>query len=470
MNNYTLIYIAFTAALAGILFGYDTGVMSGAILFIDEEFGLTAAANGAVVGAVLLGAFLGAIISGWAADYLGRKKLLIITACAFIIGSVETAQSPSIYWLTGGRIFIGMAIGIASYTAPLYISEISPSKHRGALVSLNQLAISIGILISYIVNYCCASYAVEGEWRWMLGLGVVPAVMLLAGMAYLPCSPRWMLSKGNEAEARRVLRKIRGGDAEVNNEIDEIKRTLNDNVKDWKVLFSARVRPALWIGFGLAIIQQITGINTILYYAPTIFKMSGFETHSAAILATMGIGAVFVAFTLISLRLIDTLGRRPLLLAGLTGMIIGLAFLSWVFNSAASESLHVLTVGSMLLYIASFAMSLGPVVWLMISEIYPLRVRGVGASLATCVNWMSNLLVTATFLLLIELVDASGTFMLYLALSVLSLFFVYYLVPETKDVSLEEIEANLMAGKPWRELGKTTDTGVKHDLFSRYPS
>lgn len=446
---------AFVAALAGILFGYDTGVMSGAILFVANEFNLDAAMNGLVVGAVLFGAFLGAIISGWSADHFGRKQLLVITACAFIVGSVETAIAPSIAWLAFGRIFIGVAIGIASYTAPLYISEISPPDQRGALVSLNQLAISIGILLSYIVNYYCAIYE---EWRWMLGIGVVPAILLLIGMSKLPCSPRWKLSKGYEQEARTILQKIRGEEANIDQEINEIKETLKEDVGDWKALFSKKIRSALWIGFALAAIQQVTGINTILYYAPTIFQMSGFESATAAILATMGIGMVFVLFTVLSLRLIDTIGRRPLLLIGLSGMIIGLGFLAWAFKQPDHTATHWMTVSSMILYIASFSISLGPIVWLMITEIYPLKVRGVGASFATCVNWASNLLVTATFLKLVEWLGTSETFSLYMALSLFSLYFVYYFVPETKGVSLEKIEEHLMTGKPWRELGKL---GVK---------
>lgn len=468
MGNYYYIGIALVAALAGILFGYDTGVMSGAILFVAKEFQLTAGMNGLVVGSVLFGALFGAIVSGWTADYLGRRKLLIITAWAFILGSIETAFSPTIAWLMAGRMFIGFSIGIASYTAPLYISEISPSKHRGALVSLNQLAISLGIFFSYVVSYYCASCAIDGEWRWMLGVGVVPAVLLLVGMMYLPDSPRWVFSKGRDNEATHILRKIRGLDEDITNEVQEIKSCLKEDFQGWKELFSKKIRPTVYIGFGLAIIQQVTGINTILYYAPTILNMSGFETDAASILATMGIGVVFVLFTLLSLKLIDTLGRRPLLIIGLFGMTVGLILLAWIFDNPRLQTIHWLTLSSMLLYIASFAISLGPVVWLMISEIYPLKVRGVGASFATCANWTSNLLVTVTFLTLIEYLDASGTFLVYMVLSLFSILFIYFLVPETKGVSLEKIEENLMAGKPWRELGIQND-GENNELFSRYP-
>lgn len=444
--------IAFTAALAGILFGYDTGVMSGAILFIAQEFGLSSGMNGIVVGAVLFGAFLGAIVTGHLTDYFGRKRLLIGVAIIFIVGSIETSLAPNIPWLIAGRVFIGIAIGIASYTAPLYISEISPVKHRGALVSLNQLAISIGILGSYVVDYYASMH---GGWREMLAIGVVPALLLLIGMFFLPESPRWVLSKGFEDEARLILRKIRGPHANTDKEFHDIEEIVEDRLGTWKMLISKRVRPVLWIGFGLAIIQQVTGINTILYYAPTILKMSGFESATAAILATMGVGVIFVLFTIVALPLIDKWGRRPLLLTGLIGMAAALGFMALIFRmSSEAPSLHWLALLSMVIYIACFAFSLGPIMWLMFSEIYPLKIRGLGASLATCMNWASNLLVTATFLKLVDIIGESGTFSIYMMFSFLSLFFVYFCVPETKGISLEQIEKNLLAGKKWRKLGR----------------
>ena len=250
--------------------------------------------------------------------------------------------------------------------------------------------------------------------------------------------------------------KICGSSEEAEKEIAAIKLTLMREANDWKYVFSKVVRPMIWIGFALAFIQQVTGINTILYYAPTILEMSGFGSDTTAILATMGIGVIFVLFTIIALPLIDRLGRRPLLLAGLVGMTISLALMAWLYDPAqtAQTYSHALMLFSMFLYIACFAFSLGPIMWLMIAEIYPLRVRGLGASLATCVNWASNLLVTATFLKLVDWFGARGTFSTYAAMGVLSLIFVYYLVPETKGVSLEEIEENLFAEKPWRKLGK----------------
>lgn len=457
MNSTTIkpdhffIFISAIAALAGILFGYDTGVISGAILFINDEFKLSPQMNGVVVGAVLFGALLGAIVSGRLTDYLGRKKLLIADALVFVVGSLLTAFAISISELIIGRIIVGLAIGVASYVAPLYIAEIAPMKYRGALVSLNQLAITIGILLSYVVDYVFAPHA---QWRWMFASGVVPAVVLFLGLLYLPDSPRWMCMRGKFDKALAVLKRIHGMDT-AEQELKEIGVSLNHQRASWKMLFEPFVRSTLVIGIGLAIIQQITGINTIIYYAPTIFKMAGFASSTGAILATMGVGVVFVLFTIIVLPLIDTIGRRPLLITGLLGMALSLFMLSWAFEP--HQQLYLvkwIAMASMLLYIACFAFSLGPIMWLMISEIYPLRVRGLGSSFATAANWGSNMIVALTFLSLVEFFGAHTTFIIYAVISLLSLLFVYYLVPETKGVTLEQIEENLHAGLSFRRLGE----------------
>jgi sugar porter (SP) family MFS transporter len=452
MSHYYYVLVALIAALSGILFGYDTGVMSGAILFIGQEFSLTPGLNGIVVGAVLLGALMGAIFSGRLTDFFGRRRLLLIVSFIFMFGALGTALAHSIFWLVIGRIVVGIAIGNASYVGPLYISEMAPTKHRGALVALNQLAIVAGILLSYIVDYF---FSFTGDWRRMLGTGIFPGVILCIGMFYLPESPRWLVSLGRDDEARKILFKIRDSERSADAEVAHIKLTLKEEASDWKIVFSKWVRPVIWIGFALAFIQQVTGINTILYYAPTILKMNGFGDASVSILATMGIGFVMFLFTVISLPLIDRWGRRPLLLTGLIGMSASLGGLAWIFAASQSSSTTLGWLGllTMFVYIACFSFSLGPIMWLMIAEIYPLQVRGIGASLATCVNWCSNLLVTATFLKMVQWVGAGGTFCIYMAFGILSLFFVYYLVPETKGTSLEDIEENLFAGKPWRELG-----------------
>lgn len=450
-NNFYL-FITFVAAFAGILFGYDTGVISGAILFIAKEFQLSPQMNGIVVSSVLFGAFFGAIFSGRLADHFGRKRMLIIDALIFIIGTTLTSITPTIFLLIVGRVIVGIAIGISSYIAPLYISEIAPAKHRGALVSLNQLAITIGILISYIIDYYAALY---GEWRWMFAAGTIPAAFLLIGMLFLPLSPRWVLSRGDEVQAMAILKSLRGFSPLVQKEFELIRESLKQQKGNWKMLFSKTIRPTLIIGGGLALLQQITGINTIIYYAPTIFNMSGFHGPESAILATMGVGVLFVIFTIIALPFIDTLGRRPLLFIGLITMSLSLAALSWIFDiHAESNFLKWLTLASMLTFIAGFAISLGPIMWLTIAEIFPLKVRGLGSSLATCINWGSNWLVAITFLTLVQFWGLSGTFLIYFFISVFALLFIYFFVPETKNISLEQIENNLFAGKPMRHLGQ----------------
>ena len=449
-KSYYFIIIAMVAALAGILFGYDTGVISGAILFIRNDFQLTPMTNGIVVSSVLFGALIGALFSGRMTDYYGRKMILIVVALLFILGTLETALAPNMGALLVGRVVVGLAIGVASYAAPLYISEISPVRYRGALVSLNQLAIGLGILVSYVVDYV---FAPQQAWRWMLGFGVFPAILLFVGLLFLPRSPRWMVSQGHYAKALEILHRLRGTFDAAEKELEAIRATVTNERMEWKVLFSKTIRPVVVIGIGLAVLQQVTGINTILYYAPTILTMTGYQGATGAILATMGIGAIFVIFTVISLPLIDLLGRRILLFAGLIGMAIGLLIMAYAFHSPqASLEIHWLTLGGMLLYIASFAFSLGPIMWLMIAEIYPLKVRGLGASLATCFNWLSNLIVAFSFLSIVQAIGVSTTFMIYFVMCLVSIVFVYFLVPETKGMSLEQLESNLLSGKKWRQL------------------
>jgi sugar porter (SP) family MFS transporter len=453
-SGYFFIIISMVAALAGILFGYDTAVISGAILFINKNFHLTNFQNGIVVASVLLGAAIGSIMSGRMADRFGRKPLLIFVSLIFIVSSIWAAMAQGVYTLIFARILVGIAIGIASYTAPLYISEIAPPQHRGAMVSLNQLAISIGMLIAYGVDYFFASTA--HNWRWMFASGALPAIGLLVGMFFLPYSPRWKVANNKINDASRILKRIRG-QTNVQNELKAIEESMRVKQKGYRGLFTKVLRPVLIIGIGLAIIQQVTGINTILYYAPTIFVMTGFESNTAAILSSISVGITFVLFTVLSIFLVDRIGRRPLLLWGLAGMCVGLVLLAISFylkGLVPTELMTLITLLSMLLYIASFSVSLGPIMWLLITEIYPLPIRGVGASLATTVNWVSNMLVALTFLTLTTWLSVSGTFLLYFFLGILSLVFIYKLVPETKCVTLEKIEENLYRRLPSRRLGE----------------
>ncbi len=448
-SNWMVYAISAFAALAGLLFGYDTGIISGAVLFIKKDFHLSAFQVEMVVSAVLLGALMGSGLSGRLTDLFGRRKVLVFTAIIFIIGSLATAFAPNVNFLIFGRTLLGLAIGIGSFTAPLYLAEIAPQRIRGMLVSLNQLAITIGIVFAYLINYY---FSAQGRWSWMLGLGVVPATILLVGTVFLPESPRWMVLKGREHKARAILQRIRAGE-NINEEFNEIQQTVQIEKGTHRLLLAKWVRPILFISLGLSFFQQVTGINTIIYYAPTILQLAGFKQAGGAILATLGIGIINVLFTIIALLLLDRWGRRPLLLLGLSGMFLSLAVIGIAFYFPAFAALRWIAVGSMVVYIASFAMSLGPIMWLIISEIFPLNIRGVGASLAISASWGFNMLVSLTFLTLIELIGPSHTFWLYAFLCILGWLFVYFIVPETRGCSLEHIEQNLRLGRPSRELG-----------------
>ncbi|HLK50167.1 MAG TPA: sugar porter family MFS transporter [Bryobacteraceae bacterium] len=432
----SVVLIAAVAAVCGLLFGYDTGVISGALLFIKSDFVLSPLMQGVVTSAVLAGATLGAGFSGRLADRFGRRAMILAVAVLFFVSSLMTSLAPDVGWLAVGRIFVGLAIGVCSYTGPLYISEISPAASRGALVSLNQLLITVGILVSYLADYLLAA----GEhWRWMFAVAAIPAVILGAGMLALPESPRWLAARGRHEAARAVLRRVRC-ESEAETELREIEAQGQGQEASWKELLEPRYRPALLVGIGLAIFQQITGINTIIYYAPTIFQMAGYSSAAQSILATAGVGLVNVLLTIVSLRLLDRVGRRPLLLFGVGGMTVCLAALGFVFKfSAGSSSLGWLAVISVMAYVACFAISLGPIFWLIISEIYPLRVRGLAMGVATMANWGFNLIVALTFLLLVQGVGAAGAFWLYAMVSIGAWVFSRRYVPETKGRTLEEI-------------------------------
>jgi SP family galactose:H+ symporter-like MFS transporter len=445
------VYIAaLFAALGGLLFGYDTGVISGAHIFIKREFGLTTAAEEIVVSGVLLGATIGAIFGGKAADLFGRRRVLLVTAAIFGIGALASAVAPSPTILIISRVVLGLAIGLASTNVPVYLSEVAPPHARGWVVSLFQLAVTVGIVVAYLTDYAFA--AIEEGWRWMLGLAVAPALVFGTGMFFLPETPRWLIRGGHHEVAHRVLVRIRGF-ADVNVEIEEIKASLAQQAESghWTDLLHRQVRLALVVGLGLAIFQQITGINTVIYYAPKILQTAGFNSASGAILATVGVGVVNVAMTIIAMFLVDRAGRRPLLLVGIAGMIVTLGVLGLSFRYP-SEQLAWIAVTCLMGYVASFAIGLGPIFWLLIAEIYPLKIRGLAEGTAATFNWASNLIVSLTFLTLVEKLGASSTFFLYALASVLSWLFAYYFVPETKGRTLEQIEAFWRARHRVREM------------------
>ena len=435
--------IALIAALGGLLFGYDTGVISGALLFIRDVFHLSDAMQGIVAGIALGGAALGALVAGSLADRFGRRIVIIATAVLFAVASIVSALAPDLAVLLLGRVLVGVAIGIASMLTPLYLAEMAPPEKRGGVVSLNQLFITIGILVSYLAGYGLANVA-EG-WRWMLGLGAVPGVILGIGMAMLPESPRWLAGHGRPQEAEAALRRLRGG-TDIGNELAELRRDVAPSgrrVASAATLLAPRLRRPLVVGLGLAFFQQVTGINTVIYFAPTILQKAGLSSASSAILATAGIGLVNVVVTLVSIRLIDRLGRRPLLLISLAGMALSLLALAFGQAQGTGGPLAYATLLSLCAYVAFFAIGLGPVFWLLISEIFPLGVRGRAMGVATVGQWVFNLVVTATFLDLVAALGAPGTFVVYAVLTLVALGFTAKLVPETKGRTLEAIEADL---------------------------
>lgn len=438
-------FVVITAALAalnGLLFGFDTGVISGALLYIGETFPAleeSAFLEGVVVSGALVGAAVGAAIGGRLADRIGRRRLILLAACIFFVGSLGMATARSVEWLIAARVFNGIAIGFASIVGPLYISEISPPDIRGSLVTFNQLAITSGILVSYLVNYALAS---QGAWRLMLGAGMIPAVVLLVGMYFMPESPRWLVEQEREDEARSTLERIRS-EVSIDEEIAEMKRMAEVEDGDLGELLKPWIRPALIVGIGLAAAQQVTGINTVIYYAPTILESTGFGSI-ASILATVGIGVINVVMTVVAILLLDRVGRRPLLLGGMAGMFLMLVVLGGAFYlPGLGGVLGYVATGSLMLYVAFFAIGLGPVFWLLIAEIYPLNVRGTAMGVATVVNWLANLAVAQLFPQLFDLIGPAFTFWLFALLTAASIAFSHYFVPETNGRSLEEIEGDL---------------------------
>jgi sugar porter (SP) family MFS transporter len=432
-----VILAALVAAIGGSLFGYDTGVISGAILFVRPEFGLGTTQEELVISAALVGATIGAIASGRLTDKVGRRAVLLGAAASFAFGGLASAFASGAAMLIVARVIVGAAIGVASYAVPLYISELAPPRWRGWLVSLNQLALTVGILLAYVVDY---GFASSGAWRWMLGLAVVPAVLLGVGVAFLPETPRWLILHGKVRQGRSVLKRARGAE-NIAAELNDIQTLTRIPATSWSHLLAPSVRGALIAGVGLAIIQQVTGINTVIYYAPTILQSAGIPSASGAILATAGIGLVNVIMTIVAMVLIDRVGRRPLLLASLAGMAIALAVLGYGFLASTSNSgLAGLSVVCLMVFVGAFAVGLGPIFWLLIAEIYPLRVRGLAMSLATTANWGSNLIVSLTFLTLLQALGAATTFWLYGLVAILAWYFAFRMVPETRGRTLEEIE------------------------------
>lgn len=428
------IFVSCVAAIGGILFGYNASVISGVLLFITQDFHLTTFQQEIIVSTLLIGALIGALLGGMIADWVGRKKTLFFTLILFFIGVLTLTEATGFQMFLVGRFVSGLAVGIVSMAVPLYIAEMSPPRSRGALVSLNQLCITIGILVSYIVSY---AYASEANWRGMFSFAFLPIILQFVGLFFISETPSWLRTRNKSARAEKILQRIRGTKEVSLKEVNKVEDTATK--KQWSALFAKTVRLPFLIGIGVSVFQAITGINTVIYYAPRIFQLAGFEATETALFATILVGAVNVVVTIGALWLIDRIGRRPLLICGLIGMglcliILGIAFL-YEGDAAALAS-----VVSLITYVAFFAVSLGPVTWLIVAEIYPLGIRGRAMGIAIFTNWLANFFVSLTFLTLIDKLTATGTFWLYAVICFLGLWFVIKLVPETKGKTFEQIQ------------------------------
>jgi len=447
-NLFYLFRVCFVATLGGLLFGYDTAVISGAIGFLQAHFQLSSAMMGWAASSALVGCFMGVPLAGILSDRAGRKKTLLFAALLFLISALGSALAQTLTEFVIFRIIGGFGVGIASMTSPMYIAEISPARYRGRMVSLNQFAIIFGMLVVYFVNYTIAGISTEAwnittGWRWMFGSEMIPAFILFILLFFVPESPRFLCKQGKADKARSVLTKIVGSE-EARHNLHEIENTLRQKQVSLTSLFRTRLRRVLVIGIALAILQQITGINVILYYAPEIFRQISQAGTDTALLQTVLVGVVNLTFTVIAIRTVDKIGRRPLMIIGSLGMGISL--------TAIGIAAYLQTIGPELLifilgFIACFALSVGPVTWVILSEIFPTKIRGRAMAIAAFFLWVANYVVSQTFPILnnhpwlVETFNHGFPFWLYAFFSFVLLLTVYFVIPETKNRTLEEIEA-----------------------------
>jgi sugar porter (SP) family MFS transporter len=441
IRNKRILGVALIAAIGGFLFGYDTGVIGGAMLFMQKDLGLkTHGQQQLTVAILLLGAIAGALIAGVLADAISRRRTKIISGCVYIVGGLACAFSQNYPEILASRFVLGLSVGCASFVAPMYIAELVPKRIRGGVVSFNQLMVTSGILVAYIVDWGFAP--LSNNWRWMFAVAVVPGAALAAGMYFMPFSPRWLVQQGRDDDAREVLQRYRFEEDDVDGEIDEIKQVAAEEVSV-RELLGKGLRRTLVVGVGLAIFQQIVGINTVIYYAPTILKMAG-QQNTGALTQSLYIGLTNVVFTIVAILLLDRLGRRFFLLFGTSCLTVALVVLGVFFASPGLQhSVGWLALASLLFYIFGFAIGLGPVFWLMISEIFPLQMRGPAMAVCSMFNWGFNFLISYTFLTLTDVITKSGTFWLYAGFGVAALVFFATVVPETKGRTLEEIQDDI---------------------------
>ncbi len=428
--------ISIVAAIGGLLFGFDTAIINGAILFLKRQFSWSEIQTEVAASSLLLGCVIGASVAGALSDRFGRRKILLLSAAIFALSSVATAFPDSLGPFCATRIIAGTAIGIASLLCPLYIAEVSPAGIRGMLVSLNQLAIVTGIMISYLVGWALSDLGPE-SWRWMFASAALPSVIFYLALFAVPESPRWLAKEQRYGEALAILSRL--GEADARARLEEIKGAIAQESGSLAQLFQPGFRLPLIIGVTLAVFQQITGINTILYYGSIIFtEQVGAQSASAALLANVVIGTVNVVCTIASLFVIDRLGRKSLLMIASSGMGISLGILGVIFLVHPSAGSLVLML--ILCYVGFFSVGMGPTVWVVISELFPTRIRGRAMSIATISLWVACMFITLTFLSLVKAISVSGAFWCYALMCLLTFLFVWRYTPETKGKTLEEIE------------------------------
>jgi sugar porter (SP) family MFS transporter len=438
-GNRFITLIAVLAALGGFLFGYDTGVVGGAAPYIKKSLGIGSFGESWVVGSLLLGAIAGALLAGKLADLLSRKWTKFIGGAIYAVAALGSAFAPTVETLCAARFVLGLAVGTASFVAPMYISEHSPARLRGGMTAFNQVMITFGILVAYLADYALSGFS--HNWRWMFAFGAVPGICLAVAMVFVPHTPRWLVQRGREDEARSVLAHSRPHDA-IDDEVEGIREAAqSQHAFRLRQLFGPRLRMLLLVGAGMAMFQQILGINTVIYFGATILKFAGYTT-STSVYEAVYLGIINMAGAIVALLLLDKVGRRPLMITGTSGDVLALIGLGWFFHMGSSfqHANPSIALGLIMAYLLFFEISLGPIFWVMIAEIYPLRSRAKAMAAATMVNWTFNFLISYFFLQMTTAISRAGTFWLYAGFGVAAVAFFAWKLPETKDRSLEDIE------------------------------
>ena len=449
VNHAFIRRVSFIAGLGGILYGFDMGVIAAALIYVRDSFHLSTMMQEVLVIAVLIGVMIGALVGGTVADRVGRRKTLIWGAILFIVGSILAPLSPNVAVLFVARALLGVAVGFTSVTAPVYVSELAPPKSRGMLIGLYQFALTSGIALADLVGYW---FAGQQGWRWMFACGLIPALIFLFMVLTVPESPRWLFAQNREAEAESVLKSYTD-EAGTRALLEDIRVSLMTKMeRRWSALWSPAVRGSLFIAVGFMVLTPATGINAIVYYGPQIFSLAGISSDKSAIFATLLVAITNVLATVIALVLVDRAGRKPLLYAGLGGMTAALFVLSVCFHQQAAlgHSLGIIATACLMFFIACYAFSMGPIAWILVAEVFPLRVRGRGVAAATLAFGTSNFLISLTFLSLLKAAGNSLTFAIYGAFCILTLLFVRFVIPETKGRELESISARPTTALPTR--------------------